>query len=60
MGSIQKAKVTTAKIQDKRVKKLPTSLSLEERLKVIANLIVDRIVEDQINGNLRLKVQEIK
>jgi len=60
MGSIQNDKVKTAKIQDKKVKKLPPSLSLEERLKVIANLIVDRISEDQTNGNLRSKVQGIK
>lgn len=50
MDSIKKGK---AKI----VKNTLSKLSLEERLKVIANLIVDRIVEDQINGNLRLKVQ---
>lgn len=39
----------------------PTSnLTLEERLKVITNLIVDRIIEDQINGNLRFKTKEAK
>lgn len=49
--------------KSKRVKnqgKITPILSLEERLKVIANLIVDRIIEDHINGNLRLKVQATK
>lgn len=54
----------TQKGKGKRVKnqaqKVTPVLSLEERLKVIANLIVDRIVEDQINGNLRVKTQVIK
>lgn len=30
---------------------------LEDRLKVIANLIIDRVIEDQQNGSLRLKSQ---
>lgn len=34
--------------------------TLEERLKIIANLIIDRIIEDQQNGNLRLKNQTLK
>jgi hypothetical protein len=42
----------------KNITRLQTSnLSLEERLKVIGNLIVDRIIEDQRNGNLRFKIQ---
>ena len=60
MSSIQNNQVKTTEIQDKKIKKRPPSLSLEERIKVIANLIVDRIVDDQINGNLRLKVQATK
>lgn len=42
------------KNQNKNV--ISPSLSLEDRLKVIANLIVDRIIEDQINETLQLKV----
>ena len=34
---------------------LTSNLTLEERLKVFANLIVDRIIEDQTNGRLRFK-----
>lgn len=34
---------------------LTSNLSLDERLKVIANLIVDRIIEDQQNGTLHFK-----
>lgn len=30
-------------------------VSLEDRLKVIANLIVDRVIEDQQSGTLRLR-----
>lgn len=36
---------------------LTSNLSVEERLKVIANLIVDRIIEDQLSGKLRLKTK---
>lgn len=39
---------------------LTSNLTLEERLKVITNLIVDRIIEDQINGNLRFKTKDAK
>ncbi len=43
------------------VKRPQTStLSLEERLKVISNLIVDRIIEDQLNGSLRFKNKQTK
>lgn len=34
---------------------LTSNLTLEERLQVITNLIVDRIIEDQLNGKLRFK-----
>lgn len=47
------------KYRTKDLKRPPTSnLSLEERLQVIANLIVDRIIEDQQNGTLRFKTQK--
>lgn len=47
-----------SKNKTRDIKRPPTSnLTLEERLKVIANLIVDRIIEDQQNGTLRLKTQ---
>jgi hypothetical protein len=32
-----------------------SNLTFEERLKVITNLIVDRILEDQLNGTLLFK-----
>lgn len=34
---------------------LTSNLTLEERLKVLSNLIVDRILEDQLRGTLRFK-----
>lgn len=36
---------------------LTSNLTLEERLKVISNLIVDRIIEDQLNGTLRFRTK---
>ncbi len=33
-----------------------STLPLEERLKIIANLIVDRIIEEQNNGSLPIKM----
>ena len=33
-----------------------TTITLEDRLKVLANLIVDRIIEDQQNGTLQRKL----
>lgn len=51
----------TLKIQD-RLKKntgpLTSNLTLEQRLQVIANLIVDRIIEDQLNGALKFKTKQ--
>jgi hypothetical protein len=38
---------------------LTSNLTLEERLQVITNLIVDRILEDQLNGKLRFKSKPI-
>ncbi len=47
------------KYRTKDIRRLPTSsLSLEERLQVIANLIVDRIIEDQQNGTLGFKTRK--
>lgn len=39
---------------------LTSNLTLEERLKVLSNLIVDRIIEDQVNGELRFRNKNIK
>lgn len=50
----------TTKNHKNQEKKISSNLPLEERLKVIANLIVDRIIEDQINGTLHLKIQGVK
>jgi hypothetical protein len=56
MGRVKKQKE-----KHETTERPPTSnLTLEERLKVITNLIVDRIIEDQINGNLRFKAKEAK
>ena len=38
---------------------LTSNLTLEERLQVITNLIVDRILEDQLNGKLRFKNKSV-
>lgn len=47
--------------KDKAIKQTSTlNPTLEERLKIIANLIIDRIIEDQQNGNLHLKNQTPK
>lgn len=47
------------KYKTRDIKRPPTSnLSLEERLQVIANLIVDRIIEDQQNGVLGFKTRK--
>lgn len=49
------------KYKTKDIKRPPTSnLTLEERLQVIANLIVDRIIEDQQSGALHFKTREAK
>ena len=32
-----------------------STLPLEERLQIIANLIIDRLLEDQQNGQLKIK-----
>ena len=40
---------------NKTERPLTSNLTLEERLKIITNLIVDRIIEDQVNGKLRFK-----
>ena len=42
----------------KDIKELTSNLTLEERLKVIANLIVDRILEDQLNGLLKFRTKQ--
>lgn len=44
-------------ITKKDARPLTSNLTLEERLKVISNLIVDRIIEDQLNGHLRFRTK---
>lgn len=44
----------------KNERPLTSNLTLEERLKVITNLIVDRIIEDQLNGKLRFKKRTVQ
>lgn len=39
---------------------LTSNLTLEERLKVLSNLIVDRIIEDQLNGKLCFKSKTVQ
>jgi hypothetical protein len=49
------------KTQDKLKKNtgpLTSNLTLEQRLQVIANLIVDRIIEDQLNGALKFRTKQ--
>lgn len=43
----------------KNERPLTSNLTLEERLKVLSNLIVDRIIEDQQNGKLRFKNKNV-
>lgn len=47
----QKIKENNQNIKDS----ITSNSALEDRLKVIANLIVDRIIEDHLNGNLHLR-----
>ena len=35
--------------------KSPSKQSVDKRLKIFANLIVDRLLEEQKNGNLKLR-----
>ena len=53
MGRVKQHKIKNQE------EKIPVTLtpSIEDRLKIIANLIVDRIIEDQQNGNLHLRTQ---
>ena len=56
---MRRVKQHRKKYRTKDLKRPPTSnLSLEERLQVIANLIVDRIIEDQQNGTLEFKTRK--
>ncbi len=53
-----KVKQNRKKYKTRDIKRPPTSnLSLEDRLQVIASLIVDRIIEDQQNGTLHFKTR---
>jgi len=56
MGRVKKQQIKCETTE----RPLTSNLTLEERLKVISNLIVDRIIEDQINGNLRFRSREAK
>lgn len=49
-------KAKTTKLKQGSENPYSTTYSLEDRLKVIANLIVDRIIEDQQNGTLQRKL----
>ncbi len=51
------AKNTSKKINKQR-KPPKTSLSLEDQLKIFANLIVERIVEEQKNGTLPITINK--
>lgn len=58
MATVKKDKIKTKELTSDD----PYSViaPLEHRLKVIANLIVDRIIEDQQSGSLRTKLQKNK
>jgi hypothetical protein len=56
MGRVKKQRIKG----ETKDRPLTSTLTLEERLKVLTNLIVDRLIEDQINGNLRFKTKETK
>lgn len=53
------ARVIKTRIKNTRSsKKIPPLLSIEERLKIFANLLVDQLIEDQKNGKLEQFRQE--
>lgn len=53
MDNIEEEKTNAKRIETEN----PYSyfVSVEDRLKVIANLVVDRLIEDQQHGTLRLR-----
>lgn len=55
MGKSTKDGVRIDKTEDKEIAPPVSSLSVEDRLRMIAYVIVDRLVDDQVNGNLRPK-----
>lgn len=57
MNKQERSRQTTTSIN---IRPLTSNLTLEERLQVITNLIVDRIIEDQVNGTLRFKSKTAK
>lgn len=59
MGKVQLKNKTENKTAEAE-RPLTSNLTLEQRLKVISNLIVDRILEDQLNGKLHLRTEEMK
>lgn len=44
----------------KQDKNITSKVQVDKSLKIIASIIVERIIEDQRNGNLRLKNQNRK
>ena len=50
-------KIKTDNETPKATRPLTSNLTLEERLKVISNLSVDRIIEDQLNGTLHFRTK---
>ncbi len=50
-------RITESQAEECEVIPQTTNLSLEERLKIIANLVIDRIIEDQKMGKLPIKIE---
>ena len=57
MSNIEQLRQTNS---PKNERPLTSNLTVEERLKVITNLIVDRIIVDQLNGKLRFKKRVVQ
>lgn len=56
MTKVERTNKNTTKVK----RPLTSNLTIEERLQVTANLIIDRIIEDQLNGNLRIRCKTDK
>jgi hypothetical protein len=56
MDQVKQATITKPEEQ----KKPNLTPSIEERLRIIANIIIDRVIEDQRNGNLRFNTKPDK
>lgn len=57
IDSLASENTTMGRLKGSTNKIKNTRITLDERLKMLASLIVDRIIEDQLNGTLRFRSQ---